>query len=505
MKKLIATLLSFCTVFNSAAQNKYTDSLKTAAQKENNFYVQGNYNRTAAEWEPALGTMIVWPLCIPYKLVIELAKDNHLFTIVDNEAAKKDALEWFTKWGIDEAKTTFIFAPQGVDAWWVRDWGPAAVFTPDKKMKLADGKYIYSTPVTNIGCTDSLDFLYKTAGNKIIQTGTDDSLTIFAGKGLNMEVLDLPFVSTGGNVLTDGLGTAFSTCVLSNENRFYGVTDDEFLRLNKKLLGITDYHIISNFEKRGIQHIDCYLKLLDEERILVIEPPADHGLYVIYQNIIQNELSKLKTPFGRPYEILRIKSSRYMGQELAAYTNSIIINKTIYVPLFRIREDSMALKRWAEVMPGYVIKGFEFALADEPSVTVKMKEQYKAYGWNGGDALHCRTRAIWDTAMLFISIKRIDQQVDTKHKNMVYATIIDYSKKGIKKDKAELIWRVAGSMAWHHVKLKGTGNTDHFSAEIPWHKPGTVVEYYISVTSRSEKTETQPRTAPSGTYQFKIK
>lgn len=55
-------------------------ALKSNAQTETNFYTQGNNNRTAAEWEPALGTMITWPLCVPYKLVIELAKDNHFFT-----------------------------------------------------------------------------------------------------------------------------------------------------------------------------------------------------------------------------------------------------------------------------------------------------------------------------------------------------------------------------------------------------------------------------------------
>ncbi len=478
-------------------------ALQTTAQ--NNFYIQSNNNRMAAEWEPVMGTMITWPLCIPYKLAIELAKDDHLYVLVENDSTKTEALQWFTKWDIDAAKTTFIYARQDVDAWWVRDWGPPAVFTPNDKMMLADGKYIYSTPVTSIGCNDTLDFLYKTAENKIIETGIDDSATVPLGKALNMEVLDLPFVSTGGNVMTDGLGTAFSTCIITNENKFYGVDHDAFLQLNKKLLGITSYNIISNFEKRGIQHIDCYMKLLDEERILVCEPPAGHALYNIYQNIIDNELSKFKTAYGRPYEILRIKSDRYNGQALAAYTNSIIINKTIYVPLFQIPQDSLALQRWRELMPGYTVKGFEFALADEPLVTPMLKEHYQVYGWNNGDALHCRTRAVWDTAMLFISVKAIAKQVSVQQKKLVYATIIDYSKKGIIKDKAELVWRIAGTTAWNHMKLKEAGNANNFSAEIPLHKTRTVVEYYVAAVSASGGRETRPVTAPLGTYQFVIK
>ena len=41
----------------------------------NNYYTQANTNRTA-EWEPTKGTMIVWPLYVPYKPAIEFAKDK---------------------------------------------------------------------------------------------------------------------------------------------------------------------------------------------------------------------------------------------------------------------------------------------------------------------------------------------------------------------------------------------------------------------------------------------
>src|ERR1043166_5399294 len=184
-----------------------SDNLKSDEKpSESNFYTQGDHNRVAAEWEPALGTMITWPLCIPHKLVIELAKDNHLYTLVENEVSKQEALEGYTKWGIDSNCNTFIYSPQGIDSWWVRDWGPSAVFTLGGKMKLGDGKYIYSTPFSGIQCGDSLGFIYKTKDGKIIKTETEDSETLYLGQALNIELLDLPFVNTGGNVQTDGLG-----------------------------------------------------------------------------------------------------------------------------------------------------------------------------------------------------------------------------------------------------------------------------------------------------------
>ncbi len=466
-----------------------------------NYYTQGASNRTAAEWEPAIGTMLTWPLCVPHKLVIELAKDNHLYTLVSDEANKKDAQKWFAVWGIDSSHNTFVFAPQGIDAWWTRDWGPSAVFTPDGTMMLGDGKYIYATPVSGFQCSDSLFFIYRDKDNNIIKTETDDNATVPVGKGLNIPVLDLPFITTGGNVMTDGMGTAFSSCILLNENRFFNVPQDQFFSLNESLLGFKSYHILSNFEKSGIQHIDCLMKVLDEERILVAEPPADHELYPVYENIVQNELKKLKTSYGRPYEILRIKIGRYSKEQLAAYTNSIIVNKTIYVPLFQIKVDSAALETWRQAMPGYEVKGFSFALQDEPIVSKEMKEHYyNGYGWNSGDALHCRTRAVWDSQMLYINLKRLPVKVAPTDALTVYASIIDYSKKGLQPESSKLHWRLKGEKTWQETKLNTNDHEQHFLATIPAKGSNQTIEYYISAASKSGRKETMPRTAPAGFY-----
>ena len=480
------------------------DSKKNSQITVNNYYTQGNHNRTAAEWEPALGTMIVWPLSIPYKLVVELANDNHLYTMVENEDSRKEAEKWFNEWHINPENVTFIYAQQGVDSWWTRDWGPSAVFTYDNKYKLADGKYIYATPGTDMACNDSLRFQYFDENNKMLLTQIDDDATIPLAKQLGYELMDLPFNNTGGNVLTDGLGTAFSTCVIKAENKFHGIDSESFLQLNDSLLGFQTYNIISNFEHRGIQHIDCLLKIIDEETILVAEPPSDHELFGVYNEIVEEELSKLKTPYGRTYKILRIKTARYMEERLAAYTNSLILNKTVYVPLFDIDQDSEALKTWADAMPGYTIKGFKFYLDDEPFVTDKLRRHYRSYGWNEGDALHCRTRAIWNPDMLFVSIKTIKPKVDVNQDNKVYATIIDYSGKGLVKDKNELHWRLEGETKWNNITLNQSENENHFFAQIPNHKSGTTIEYYISAVSNSGEKETRPITAPLANYEFTI-
>jgi agmatine/peptidylarginine deiminase len=93
-------------------------------------------------------------------------------------------------------------------------------------------------------------------------------------------------------------------------------------------------------------------------------------------------LAKLTSVYGRPYTLLRIDTPRYRKDYLANYTNTLILNRKVYVPLFGIAADREALKTWRVAMPGYEALGLEF--------------DHREDGWSYTDALHCRTRAIWD-------------------------------------------------------------------------------------------------------------
>ena len=457
----------------------------------------------AAEWEPALGTLIAWPLSIPHKLVIELAKDNRLYTLVKDRKSQQEAVMWFTKWGITPDRVKFIPAPQGIDVSWTRDWGPHAVFTPDGTLKLADAKYVYATPVTGLDCDDTLSFVYMDEQNNIIKTTTDDRAPEFISNALNLDIIHLPFAFTGGNVITDGQRSGFSTCVITNENRFLGLTDEKFLHDVHQLLGIQNHHIISNFEERGIQHIDCFMKLLDEERILVMRPPADHPAYDQYEGIVKHELSYLKNAYGRPYQILRLDTDRYRGDDLAAYSNSLILNKVIYVPLFGIKQDSIALQQWRDAMPGYEVKGFEFNLASEPALSQEARDLYKGIGWNDGDALHCRTRAIWDPEMIYLSVDRFPE-ITEMNKFPVRVIAKDYSRSGFNTDGLVVNWRVRGQDEWKKDQLLRDQLEDHYITYLPV-QPMQTIEYFISAETTAGKKGTMPGTAPAGLYSYTAK
>ncbi len=497
------TLILVLTIFLISCKNENDEN-----KLQHNNYLEITKNRMAAEWEPAKGVFFVWPPVIPKELIIEFANDTHIYPFVDGEEGRKEAEEWFEKWAINMANVTFINLKTESENT-PRDWGPSAVFTKNGEFKITDGQYIHGAPSTDLACNDSLE-LYKTKSGQYYRSPMDSAIVPIANQ-LGLDVLDIPFANTGGNVLTDGIGTAFSTCALLTENRFNGISDKEFFHLNDSLLGITKYNIISNFDKIGIQHIDCLLKLVDEETILVAQPPKDHELFSIYDDIVKNELSKFKTAYGRSYTIKRIKIGIYYEEDqtayLSAYTNSIILNKDVYVPLFGIKEDSLALKTWRSVMPGYTIKGFSYVLKDQP---YNSKFHFEGFdelgvetGWLYEDAIHCRTKALWDEDMIFISVKKALPEVSLSQESNIYATIIDYSDEGLSKNNIILNWRIKGKKEWNKIKMSMDNNPNHLLAQIPKHENETAIEYYVEAKSNSGKTQRRPITAPEGYYEFK--
>jgi len=438
--------------------------------------------RVAAEWEPALGALIGWPLVIPPALVQEIAEEDKLFVMAKNEFGQQRAETAFTGWGIDLEEVTFIIAPQGGVTGWTRDWGPHALFDEDLDFSLADPRFL-DYPFSGPDCDGKLIYINE---NPV----PDDAATVIIAETLGLENTELPFSLTGGNVMFDGLGTAFSTCIMTNENRYHGISDEEFFDYTQEYLGISEYHIVSNFESMGIQHIDCLLKLLDEERILVAQAPVGHENYERYEKVVE-ELSQLENAYGRPYTILRIQTETYdRWDSLAAYTNSLVLNERIFVPTFDIDQDEQALQTWRDVMPGYEVIGIPDDGSRNP--------------WASYDALHCRTRAIWDPQMLYMTHQRLSRNMDSADEYPIEVRIIDYSQSGLIEDQLLLHWRLEDQSIWTKAPLQSASEQGLYTASIHGVDAGQTANYYILAADQSGRTESLPRTAPDGYYTFEV-
>ena len=446
--------------------------------------------RMAAEWEPVIGSIIAWPLIIPQPLVIELAKGNMpLYVMVSDEINRYAAEDTFKGWGLSMDNVHFVVTRLGLAWGWPRDWGPFAVYSASGAYRLADPRFI-AYPLAGPDCNDMRPDLYP----KERYIG-DDLASSALAESLGFDIVPIAAALTGGNFLVDGLGTAFSTCVIRMKNRSLGLSDEQLSALIKEKLGIDRHVVLPNYEKTGIQHIDCAVKPLDEETLLVMRVPEDHHEYSIIEEIVQ-KLQSLTNAYGRPYKIIRIDTGRYKDEMVAAYTNSLIFNKKVFMPFYGIPEDKQAQKTWQEAMPGYEVIGFE------NDITVPVMG-YR--GWQSFDGLHCRVRAIWDPGMLRMAHRRMDSTIKPAKSWPVEVTIQDFSKAGLIPEELQLHVRSHSDQKWQTIILSSTANPSLFQASIPGVKSGETVEYYLSAADRSGRRETLPRTAPADFYSFTVR
>ena len=122
-------------------------------------------------------------------------------------------------------------------------------------------------------------------------------------------------------------------------------------------------------------------------------------------------------------------------------------------------------------------------------------------GWRNFDALHCRTRAVWDPRMLHIAVDRVPPRPAPADSYGVAASIVPYSGASVLADVTRVRWRYAGEAGWREAALERSGD-GRFRASIPAGPSARVVEYYVVAADASPRVETAPRTAPGAVFRF---
>ena len=196
------------------------------------------------------------------------------------------------------------FITLSTNSMWTRDYGPLGVFSG--------------------GTWGIVDHIYNRP------RPLDDQVNWNLGTLWGDPVYGTDLVHTGGNFLYDGHGRGFSTDLVWDENP--GLSAAEIEEEMEDYLGITDYVVLPDISPSGIHHIDCWMKLLDEETILVKEVSPSHPHYDELESNVAT-LQALTNCYGRPYDIVRIYCGSIGGHSVAAYTNSMILNDKVFVPL----------------------------------------------------------------------------------------------------------------------------------------------------------------------------
>ena len=445
--------------------------------------IQTRQVRTPAEWEEQQGILVAWDQFpnIQREIVRHAAKEVRVFVACEDSVEVKNYLQ---AWSIPLDSVTFFH--HEIDRPWARDFG---------------GNYVYAEEVDSLSV---VDWHYnRPRPNDDVISLSLASITHSPAHSTFGGSIDL--VHTGGNFMTDGFGTGFSSKIILEENP--GKSPAQVDSVMKAFMGIDRYIKMDNLPYDGIHHIDMHMKLLDEETLLVGQFPEGVSDGPQIEANLQYITKHYKSVFGTPYKVVRIPmpptdSTRYPGEDTFmdfykgrptyfTYTNSLIINKTILVPMFEMPAyDTVALNIYKKAMPGYNIVGID------------CRESIAQ-----GGAIHCLTKEVAAAHPLLISHQALANQRVVAPNN---ERIQDYTIESLIKHQsgiasAKVYYKTAADTAFQSVSLQPNDiEKGIWSGAIPAMEEGSVVDYYIEAEANSGKKQRRPMTAPKGRWQFSV-
>lgn len=419
--------------------------------------------RTTAEWEEVRAIMITWTSYTSILAqIVNYVQDECVCVIVcsDSNSVKTS----LTSYGVPLENLRFLIKP--FNSVWCRDYGQWNAYTNDiDSLKMIDWVYNRPRPL-------------------------DDQIPVYIAEMYNTplhQAITSPydFTATGGNFMVDGHGTGFSSKLIITENP--GKTEAQIDTIGKKFMGLSRYIKMNTLPYDGIHHIDMHMKLLDEETLLVGQYPTGVSDGPQIELNLQYVLSNFLTCFGKPYKVVRIpmppsSTGQYPpNSSYYTYTNSLIVNKTVIVPIYGFSQDTTALRIYRDAMPGYRVVG------------INCSSMISASG-----AVHCITKEIGVVEPLFISHSAVRDTANFYSPMEIKAVI--KSKSGIAN--AKVFWRTDTNSAYSQLNMVQTADT--FRTYIPAQMTTTKVYYYISATNNNGKILTKPLTAPNGYIRFSI-
>ena len=410
--------------------------------------------RQTAEFERMQGVFVRYQFGIPMDLIKDLATHTIVYTIVASTSEQNTVINQYVSAGIDTSNCEFMIDP--TDSYWTRDYGPWYVVNGDNEVGVCD--FMYNRPRYD-----------------------DDAIPSAAAPYLSEPYYGMSVVHTGGNYMTDGMGIAASTKIVYEESLDQqGITEAEVDQRMLDYLGIHTYHVVDDPNNTYIDHIDCWGKYIDVDKILIREVPISHPQYDEIEATASYFASQISS-YGSNYEIYRVNTPND-----EPYTNSLIVNDRVYVPVMGTSNDAPTLDVYEAAMPGYTIIPVLNSTGNP---------------WESTDALHCRTRGVVDKEMLNIyhAATVLDQQPGENYE--ISAEIVSYGGYTIDVSNTNVFYKIDNG-SWNSLPMiLAKGN---YTATIPQQVSGTIVSYYIQSEDNSGRIETHPFIGQADPHQFNV-
>jgi agmatine/peptidylarginine deiminase len=476
MKKFILFLLFFITAGNLLTQDRNLPVYLTPEEIliGNNYISLPPVNafppatpvRTMAEWEELDGIIMTWTsYTFLLRQIVDAAQEEGMVWIICSDS--NSVKSYLTSGGVSLTNVAFIIAPY--NSVWSRDYGPWCVYTiTGDTLGIVDFKYNRPRP-------------------------NDDNIPAVLASRWSLPLYQAisgqdSLAHTGGNFMVDGFGTGFASKLIEMENSWHSPAHIDSILFRFCGIQIGKMIRMTVLPYDGIHHIDMHMKLLDEETLLVGQYPtgvADGPQIEANIQFIQNNYLNC---YGRPYKIVRIPmppdiNGQYPpNSDYLTYTNSLICNKTVLVPIYNLPLDTTALRIYRDNMPGYNVIGYD-CNAIIPA----------------GGAIHCITKEIGTRDPVLIYHARL-QDVTTQV-NYYTADANIKNRHGI--DSAFVYWTTDTSQGYNKLVMTNSSG-QNWTVNMPAQSAGLDVFYYIKARTTTGKYFSKPITAPRGHWKFHV-
>ncbi len=408
--------------------------------------------KNVAEFDQMQAVLVRYPFGIPMDLIKDMADYIEVITIVANAAEEQTVTAQYTSNGVNLDNCSFLYAP--TNSYWVRDYGPWFVFDGNGDPGIVNFPYNRPRPY-------------------------DNDIPIKVAQYLDIDLYGMNLISTGGNYMTTGMGQSASTELIEEENPT--LTEEDIDSLVYNYLGIEDYYIVDDPLGEYIKHIDCWGKFLSPGKVIIGQVPETDDRYEDFE-AAANFFKTTTSPYGVPYEVFRVFTPGSPTD--TPYTNSLILNNKVFVPLTGSQWDDEALESYEEAMPGYDVIGITYG------------------GWINTDALHCRTKGVADLGMLYIDHVPVLGTISYQNAIDLTADIYAYSGEDIYSDSV-LIWYSIDSGDYQVANMTyENGNT--WTGTITGLQPGDEVDYYLYAADKSGRHATHPYIGEPDPHEFTV-
>ena len=380
--------------------------------------------------------------------------------------------------GFENTDSLFFIKKDFDERVWIRDFGPHTVYEEDIGKRLfIDWLYDFNFQNADLISSQAAAFL-----------DTDLHTTTTRPYTLKLD---------GGNFQSDGMGTAFVSEHIYDDNPDYN--ESQIDRISEEFMGVDNLIKFKKLPFDVIHHVDMHLKLLDEETLLIGQYPDSIADGPQIEENLTYLLENFKTSFGTDFTVHRIpmpadRTGNFPDEPGACseldrgcyytYTNALFINELIIVPTYFNGQgaDISALNQWKALMPGYKIVGIDCS------------EIIKEYG-----AIHCVTKEIGVRHPLRITHQKIKSVCETDDTIFFSADIQHFS--GI--ESSTILYSIDSGVTFRPIPMTNI-NGDRWEAEISNFPKGTQVTYFIRGIAKNGKTIDRPMPGEKGGWTFEV-